>query len=804
MSFDRLAVRQRDGDVLGLPCRRAKTIDARHRREVAGEVAIPRVAFDAPEQGQCGGLDLVDGIRAVRGARRVIRTEQHQAHLDELVESVAADRLPRVRRVSLAVVLRHPVHEFRDAAEWRSGLGPRSRRGKVEQSQQREGRPFVALRLRRSHGSQDVLRDLRPSPDGYRVVRSVHGDDLLSDESVDLVLRGHRALHVTAETRKVRGVREAQRPQIVRVDLRVSAELPEVRVDRRAVQEDGESLGQVLGEAAVAGVQYVQLVVERDRLGLDTHRIVERGHHPPLLFLGAEAVHEDVPSRGQQEIILRAGHDQGVRLRGRSRPRHESALEVAGHDQRRVAGAGLAAQPVAGPEPDHAPRGGADPEAGERARQGPHPLGDPRVDDVGHDVQHARRIGAVNQLGRVDGSLREAGVGRTVRGRDRDLAAGAPADAVEDDVLLQHGIAGEGCVASIVDVYAAEPELAGKHPPERTEVRSVHEAAGGDRHEFAATRQESQREPHEGGVEIARLNAHGAHGGTLRALARELAVRRVQDRYVKPRRLLRREEPSMDEKARRGEDEVLLVHRAGESNAHCIAGSATVVQRPGEIRAKPLVDLPDRGVQCVGPRRRRPSTDLGDHGGRENAAPAAGVENPEVPDLPGNLQHGGHEPGHGGRREELPEVRAASRIDGQPVGDLQPFQIETLEERLVRGFFQHVLAQSPCVVGGHVQYDAIWCRRSGYATHIRSPDHVVRILRAGVRSRNADTGDPVASSATEVVDRQVRFSCLGRVSTDSIHEVAKSHNASENHVQVIVVQQQHRCTLARSLLLGDR
>ena len=47
---------------------------------------------------------------------------------------------------------------------------------------------------------------------------------------------------------------------------------------------------------------------------------------------------------------------------------------------------------------------------------------------------------------------------------------------------------------------------------------------------------------------------------------------------------------------------------------------------------------------------------------------------------------------------------------------------------------------------------------------------------------------PMASSATKVVDSQIRLSCLGCMSADPIDEVTKSHNASQNHVQVTVVQ----------------
>ena len=134
----------------------------------------------------------------------------------------------------------------------------------------------------------------------------------------------------------------------------------------------------------------------------------------------------------------------------------------------------------------------------------------------------------------------------------------------------------------------------------------------------------------------------------------------------------------MDEQAGRPEDEVLLAQGSGESNACCVADSAAVLESAGEIRGESLVDLPNRGVQRIGPCRRRPGTDLCNSGGGEDAAPASSVEEPECRRIPGHLQHVGHEAGHGRGREELTEICAALGINRDAVRDLQPLKIESI------------------------------------------------------------------------------------------------------------------------------
>ena len=73
----------------------------------------------------------------------------------------------------------------------------------------------------------------------------------------------------------------------------------------------------------------------------------------------------------------------------------------------------------------------------------------------------------------------------------------------------------------------------------------------------------------------------------------------------------------------------------------------------------------------------------------------------------------------------------------------------------------------------------------------------------GIRPQCADAGFPELSSATKVISCQIRLSRLGRVSTNPVNKVAKPHNAAQNHIQMTVIQQQHRCTLAGSFLLSN-
>ena len=388
---------------------------------------------------------------------------------------------------------------------------------------------------------------------------------------------------------------------------------------------------------------------------------------------------QNVPPRGQQQFVIKARHCQGVRFRAcRLGPSHEPVREVTGHDQRGIAFAGLGTQSLPSPEPDHSARGHANAEAGKRVRQRLHSLGDASVDHVGHDVQDARRVGRQDQFGRVDSPLCKTRIVRTVRRSDRDLPAPAAPNAMEDDVLLQHCIASESDISCVVHVYAAEAELVGEYLSERAEVRPVHEAAGRNRDEFPTVLQESQGEPHEGRVEIARLDTNSAHCSTFGAPASELAVRRVQNRRVKAGRRLRGKKTSVDKQPCRFEDEVLLPQDAGESYACCVADCTAVFEGTADIRDESFVDLPNRGVQRVGPFRRRPGTHLGNSRGGEDAAPASRVEEPEFLPSPGSLEHRGHETGHACGCKKLTEARAAFRVNRDAVRDLQPFKIESI------------------------------------------------------------------------------------------------------------------------------
>ena len=161
-----------------------------------------------------------------------------------------------------------------------------------------------------------------------------------------------------------------------------------------------------------------------------------------------------------------------------------------GHDEWSVSSGGLGAQAILSPESAHSTRGHPNPVVCKRARQCPHLLSDSGVNPVGHNVQHACRIVWKNQLALIYCPLCETFVEGTVRSGDPDSPTRTLVDAVEDDVLLQHCLAGKRRIAEVVDVYPPERELTSECAAKRTKVRAIHEAAGGDRDELTAVLQE--------------------------------------------------------------------------------------------------------------------------------------------------------------------------------------------------------------------------------------------------------------------------------------------------------------------------
>ena len=128
------------------------------------------------------------------------------------------------------------------------------------------------------------------------------------------------------------------------------------------------------------------------------------------------------------------------------------------------------------------------------------------------------------------------------------------------------------------------------------------------------------------------------------------------------------------------EDEISPPMLAAEPDpglrAHCMAVLEGAVQIAGE----PSVDLPDGGVQGSGSAAFRPPAELRYRRGRQDAAAATRVEDPERLGRLAHLEHGGHEASDADRGEELPQIRTVSRVGHRPFREIGPFEIEALQE----------------------------------------------------------------------------------------------------------------------------
>ena len=314
------------------------------------------------------------------------------------------------------------------------------------------------------------------------------------------------------------------------------------------------------------------------------------------------------------------------------------------------------------------------------SRNAAHVRPDLRVGLVRHDVQDTFRIVRKNQLVRLDGALQEAVVGRPERGGDPDrLRAGAP-DPVKDHVLLQHAVLGKGGVPGVVDVDPAKGQLLREGLPEGPETGPVHEAARCDRHELAAAGKELEREPDEGRVEVAGFDPRGAQARALRAVAPELAVRGVHDRHVESRMAFGFEEILVVGPGGCVEDEVPPAVLAAEGDPGLRAYRTAVLEGAVQIVGEPGVELPDGGMQGGGSAALGPAAKLGHRRGRQDAAAATGVEDPEIRGRLAHLEHGGHETGDADRSEELPQLRTAAGIGRRPFREVGSIEIEALQE----------------------------------------------------------------------------------------------------------------------------
>ena len=320
------------------------------------------------------------------------------------------------------------------------------------------------------------------------------------------------------------------------------------------------------------------------------------------------------------------------------------------------------------------------------SRNAAHVRPDLRVGLVRHDVQDMVRIVRKNQLVRFDGALQEAVVGRPERGGDPDRLRAGALDPVKDHVLLQHAVLGKGGVLGVVDVDPAKGHLPRQGLPEGPETGPVHEAARRDRHELAAAGKELEREPDEGRVEVAGLDARGAQARALRAVAPELAVRGVHDRHVESWMAFRFEEVLVIGPGGRVEDEVPPAMLAAEGDPGLRAHRAAVLEGAVQIAGETFVELPDARVQGGGSAALGPAAKLGHRRGRQDAAAAAGVEDPQCLGRLAHLEHGRHETGNTDRGEELTQSRTAFGVGRRRHPGVRPFreigllEIEALQE----------------------------------------------------------------------------------------------------------------------------
>lgn len=97
------------------------------------------------QQSQRSRFDLIDRLRTIHRAVWLVRVVQRNPGIAELVHRLTADSLARVRRIFLAVVFPHPIHDWRNAHKRVLCSGPRRARREVQQGQQAKGGTLVLL-----------------------------------------------------------------------------------------------------------------------------------------------------------------------------------------------------------------------------------------------------------------------------------------------------------------------------------------------------------------------------------------------------------------------------------------------------------------------------------------------------------------------------------------------------------------------------------------------------------------------------------------------------------------------------------
>ena len=184
-------------------------------------------------------------------------------------------------------------------------------------------------------------------------------------------------------------IRVAQPPQVGSVDLGMPVELPEVAVHQAAIEEEGQSSGQILGHSFATNVKDVEMVLEADEFTRKV-RAVDGGNDAPPFLLGSETPHDDVAALVRpQPLSAGVGYADGVRFPHDPRPGYTPILEMPWIEKRHRPLLRLRAQVVLETEIDNGSRGHLNPEIPKARREMGHAINDALFDAIGSDVHEA-------------------------------------------------------------------------------------------------------------------------------------------------------------------------------------------------------------------------------------------------------------------------------------------------------------------------------------------------------------------------------------------------------------------------------
>ena len=136
--------------------------------------------------------------------------------------------------------------------------------------------------------------------------------------------------HRLTEEAQCLRVRVAEVAQIGGVDLGVAVELADVSLDKGRVQEGGQPASQVGGQAFVAAVKDVQMVLEGNPRPRRNRRVADRCPDAPALLLGRQPLHQDIGPVGEQQLLREVGATAsafGLRLGSAAGHRIPSSLK---------------------------------------------------------------------------------------------------------------------------------------------------------------------------------------------------------------------------------------------------------------------------------------------------------------------------------------------------------------------------------------------------------------------------------------------------------------------------------------------